>query len=126
MKELQLSENLPLKSWRCVSNCGACCHLDPQERPDLETYLTPEELELYLSMVGEDGWCLNYDRTTRKCRIYDERPRFCRVKPDIFAEMFGITATEFDEFAIDCCYQQIEGVYGENSPEITHYRDVID
>jgi hypothetical protein len=117
----QTSEN----SWRCVSNCGACCHLDPQERPDLETYLTPEELELYLSMVGEDGWCRNYDRASRKCSIYEQRPRFCRVKPDIFAEMFGITDAEFNEFAIDCCHQQIEGVYGEDSPELERYRDRV-
>ncbi len=109
--------------WRCVSNCGACCHLDPTDRPDLESYLTAEELKLYLSMVGEDGWCVNLDRETRKCRIYTERPRFCRVKPDIFEEMYQVTPEEFDEFAIACCHEQIIGVYGEDSPELQRYQD---
>ncbi|WP_036485385.1 YkgJ family cysteine cluster protein [Myxosarcina sp. GI1] len=109
--------------WRCVSNCGACCHLDPTARPDLENYLTAEELKLYLSMVGEDGWCVNFDRETRKCQIYTERPRFCRVKPDIFEEMYQVTPEEFDEFAIACCHEQIIGVYGEDSPELQRYQD---
>ncbi|MGV2830222.1 YkgJ family cysteine cluster protein [Myxosarcina sp. GI1(2024)] len=110
------------KKWRCVSNCGACCHLDPTERPDLDKYLTPEELELYLSMVGKDGWCINFDRQTRKCQIYEHRPRFCRVKPEIFEEMYQMKSREFDEFAIACCHQQISGVYGRNSRELKRYR----
>lgn len=110
-----------MASWKCVKNCGACCYLDPAERPGLEEYLSPEELELYLSMVDEDGWCVNFDHTTRQCRIYLERPRFCRVQPDNFEQMYGVDPTDFDEFAIDCCYQQIEEVYGSNSPEMGRY-----
>jgi uncharacterized protein len=107
-----------MATWRCVKNCGACCHLDPVDRPDLEEYLEPEELTLYSSMVGADGWCINLDRDTRKCKIYDERPRFCRVLPDNFQRMFAIDPSEFNEFAIDCCHQQIAGVYGEESEEM--------
>jgi Fe-S-cluster containining protein len=77
-------------------------------------------------MVGKDGWCNNYDRDTRKCRIYEERPRFCRVKPDIFTQMFGISPEQFNEFAIDCCHQQIEAVYGEDSPELERYLEIVD
>lgn len=33
-----------------------------------------------MSMVGEDGWCINYDREARACSIYNERPDFCRVR----------------------------------------------
>lgn len=29
------------------------------------------EFQLYRSMVGEDGWCVNFDKSTRKCSIYD-------------------------------------------------------
>jgi len=111
--------------WRCLENCGACCNLEPSDRPDLAEYLTPSELELYLSMVGDEGWCIHYDRTTRKCLIYDDRPRFCRVKPDVFQEMYDISEEEFEDFAIDCCHQQIEGVYGEDSLEITNYRQQV-
>lgn len=110
-----------LGKWQCVSNCGACCNLTPEERPDLAAYLSSEELDLYLSMVGEEGWCINYDRDRRKCKIYEQRPRFCRVQPDNFADMYGVAATEFNEFAIACCQQQISGVYGEDSPELTRY-----
>ncbi|MBD0345487.1 MAG: YkgJ family cysteine cluster protein, partial [Coleofasciculus sp. Co-bin14] len=64
-----------MATWHCVKQCGACCHLDPAERPDLDTYLSPEELELYLSLVGEGGWCVNFDLAKRECRIYPDRPR---------------------------------------------------
>ena len=113
------------EKWRCVENCGACCHLDPQDRPDLAEYLSAEELELYLSMVGADGWCINFDRETRKCTIYEQRPRFCRVQPDIFQDMYQIEITEFNDFAIACCRQQITGVYGEDSREMTRYNQEI-
>ncbi|AFZ54353.1 YkgJ family cysteine cluster protein [Cyanobacterium aponinum UTEX 3222] len=110
-----------MNQWRCIENCGACCNLDPSDRPDLEQYLTQEELTLYLSMVGEDGWCINYNHEQRRCNIYDDRPRFCRVKPDIFEQMYDIPLEEFEEFAIDCCHQQIEAVYGEESEEMERY-----
>lgn len=111
--------------WQCVSGCGACCNLTPEERPDLEDYLSQEELGQYLSMVGENGWCINYDHDQRKCNIYEQRPRFCRVKPDNFASMFGIELAEFNEFAIACCQEQIIGVYGESSQELSYYDQEI-
>jgi Fe-S-cluster containining protein len=114
-----------MATWRCVKQCGACCNLDPADRPDLDKYLSPEEFELYLSMVGEDGWCINFDHTTRECRIYDVRPRFCRVEAEVFQEMFGVEAAEVNDFAIDCCRQQIEGVYGESSLEILRFEQEI-
>jgi hypothetical protein len=114
-----------MNQWRCIENCGACCNLDPSDRPDLEEYLTSEELETYLSMVGEDGWCINYDRDRRKCNIYEDRPRFCRVQPDTFAAMFDISAEDFEEFAIDCCHQQIEAIYGEESEEMIAYQQQV-
>ena len=110
-----------MKTWRCVENCGACCYLRPQERPELEDYLSPEELQLYLSMVGEEGWCINFNQATRKCQIYEQRPRFCRVHPENFQQMFGIELEEFTEFAIDCCHEHIEDIYGANSKEMLHF-----
>jgi uncharacterized protein len=107
--------------WRCVSGCGACCNLTPEERPDLAEYLSPEELETYLSMVGRDGWCINYDHDARQCQIYQQRPRFCRVQPDTFKSMFGIKPGEFNQFALACCQQQISGVYGVKSLELENY-----
>ncbi len=103
----------------------ACCNLDPSDRPDLEDYLTPEELDHYLSLVGKDGWCINFDHETRKCLIYEQRPRFCRVQPDTFQAMYDIDPCEFNDFAIECCRQQIEGVYGGKSTEMKHYNGEI-
>ncbi len=125
VKNLQSKLNLRSSQWQCVAGCGACCNLTPEDRPDLDKYLSSEELELYMSMVGKDGWCINYDRDNRQCQIYDERPRFCRVKPKNFEEMYGIEAAEFNQFAIACCQQQIVGVYGENSQEHERYDRAI-
>jgi Fe-S-cluster containining protein len=108
-------------TWRCVKQCGACCHLDPADRPDLDQYLLPEELTLYLSMVGEGGWCVNFDQAARECRIYDERPRFCRVQADVFQDLYSVEAAEVNDFAIECCRQQIEGVYGDRSLEMLRF-----
>jgi hypothetical protein len=110
-----------MATWKCVKQCGACCHLDPEERPEIAEYLTPEELELYLSMVGEGGWCVNYDHLRRECKIYPHRPRFCRVEPEIFWDMYGIEPEEVNDFAIECCEQQISGVYGDRSLEMVRF-----
>jgi uncharacterized protein len=113
------------EQWLCVKGCGACCHLDPSDRPDLPDYLTPQELEHYLSLVGEDGWCINFDHQSRECQIYEDRPRFCRVLPQTFEEMFGVLPAEFNEFAIACCREQIEGVYGDESPEMERFNQGV-
>ena len=110
-----------MATWQCIEGCGACCHLDPTDRPDLADYLRPDELELYLSMVGEGGWCIHFDHTTRKCRIYNDRPRFCRVQADVFADLYGIAASELNDFAIDCCRQQIEAIHGDRSLEMLRF-----
>lgn len=114
-----------MATWQCVKQCGACCHLDPTDRPELEEYLSPEELELYLSMVSEGGWCINYDRELRECKIYQNRPRFCRVETEVFVDMYGIEAQDLNDFAIECCNQQIEGVYGLRSLEMIRFNQAI-
>lgn len=110
-----------MATWLCVKECGACCHLDPSDRPDLADYLHPDDLQHYLSLVGEDGWCINFNHETRECQIYDQRPRFCRVEPDVFHELYQVEPEELNDFAIDCCLQQIEAVYGDPSPEMNHF-----
>lgn len=114
-----------MTNWRCVKQCGACCHLDPAERPDLSEYLSSDELELYLSLVGEGGWCINFDRLTRECQIYPNRPRFCRVEPEVFQDMYGVAAEELNDFAVECCQQQISGVYGDHSLEMLRFNQAV-
>ncbi|MEC4819062.1 MAG: YkgJ family cysteine cluster protein [Scytonema sp. PMC 1069.18] len=115
-----------MATWQCVKQCGACCQLDPTDRPELQEYLSPEELELYLSMVGEDRWCINFDKKSRECRIYPNRPRFCRVLPEVFEDMYGVSPEELNDFAIDCCRQQIEGVYGDRSLEMLRFDQAVE
>ena len=114
------------KSWHCVSGCGACCYLQPGDRDDLEDYLTPQQLELYLSLVGEDGWCIHYDRQQRSCTIYADRPTFCRVTVPTFQQMFGIEPDDLPEFAAACCREHITDIYGEDSAEMQRFNAEVD
>lgn len=103
------------EQWQCIAGCGACCRLDPGERGEALDALNPEQRELYLSMVGPDGWCIHFDTGGRRCRIYDERPSFCRV--DNLVTLFGASARgdvedDADALAIACCKQQIRSEYG--------------
>ena len=107
-----------MNKWKCISGCGACCNLDPDSRPDLDQYLSPDQLALYMSMVGEDGWCINFNAETRECNIYEKRPSFCRVTPETFQALFDVAPDEVNDFAIECCREQIEGVYGDRSLEM--------
>lgn len=76
-------------------------------------------------MVGEGGWCVNFDHATRKCQIYPDRPRFCRVEPEVFQELYGVYPEDLNDFAIDCCQQQIEGVYGDRSLEMLRFNQAV-
>ena len=97
--------------WRCISGCGACCRLDPTQRPEALTALSPRQQQTYLEMVGQDGWCIHFDSGSRRCRIYERRPDFCRV--DNLMDLFGNEAEDDpDQLAISCCRQQIRVEYG--------------
>lgn len=104
-------------TWQCISGCGACCRLDPAERGEALDALTPEQRSEYLAMVGPDGWCIHFDTGGRRCRIYNERPSFCRVENLI--TLFGSNddqpeaePLDGDALAIACCKQQIRSEYG--------------
>ena len=80
--------------------------------------LDADQRELYLSMVGSDGWCIHFDTGGRRCRIYDQRPDFCRVEN--LMSLFGspnqgeaaLEVQAANELAISCCKQQIRSEYG--------------
>jgi Fe-S-cluster containining protein len=54
---------------------------------------------LFRSMVGADGWCIHYDKPSRSCTIHNERPRFCRVEPETFKDLYGIEEKDMDKSA---------------------------
>ncbi|XP_051149657.1 uncharacterized protein LOC127264235 isoform X3 [Andrographis paniculata] len=87
--------------WQCIQNCGACCKLDkgPQFPSPDEIFDEPSDVELYQSLIGKDGWCIHYDKNTRECSIYAERPYFCRVEPEIFFTLYGIEKKNFNKEA---------------------------
>jgi Fe-S-cluster containining protein len=105
--------------WSCISGCGACCRLDPEERSEALEALNPRQRETYLSMVGADGWCRHFDTGSRRCRIYSERPDFCQVSQ--LAGLFGVPAAESEAFAIRCCQQQIRSEFGGRSRELRRF-----
>jgi len=113
--------------WACVKNCGACCVLDKgPDYPPIEEVLTdPAESSLYRSMIGPDGWCINYDKRSRSCKIHADRPRFCRVEPDIFKALYGIEEKDMDKEACGFCQDQIRSVYGGRSKELKTFQRVV-
>lgn len=113
--------------WACVKNCGACCVLDKgPDYPPVEEVLTdPAEASLYRSMVGPDGWCINYDKRSRSCTIHETRPRFCRVEPDVFKALYGIEEKDMDKEACGFCQDQIRSVYGGRSVELKTFQRVV-
>ena len=116
-----------VNKWACVSGCGACCKLGPlSSRPDLAEYLSPGELSQYTSMIGNDDWCVNFDQKNRICKIYEDRPSFCRVEPSKMKEMFDVEEEDIDDFAAFCCREHITDNYGENSIELERFEAVID
>ena len=107
-------------SWKCVDNCGACCKLEPQERVEALEALSAKDQGLFLSMVLPDGWCRHYDKARRKCSIYEQRPSFCNVK--YLATIYNIKKENENEFAINCCKQQISHIYGKRSKEMKYFK----
>ena len=109
--------------WRCISGCGSCCRLDPGERNEALEALDAEQQELYLSMVGPDGWCIHFDTGSSSCRIYEERPVFCRVEN--LAQLFEVPAKEANDFAIACCRQQIRCEHGGRGMVMKRFEQAI-
>ncbi|MCP9799980.1 YkgJ family cysteine cluster protein [Synechococcus sp. RedBA-s] len=99
--------------WSCISGCGACCRLDPEQRSEALEALSEQQRQLYLSMVGADGWCRHFNTGSRSCRIYADRPEFCRV--GALAQLFAVPEDQEEAFAIGCCRQQIREEYGGRS-----------
>lgn len=111
----------PGPRWQCIEGCGACCRLDPAQRPEALEALSPGQRQAYLALVGNDGWCIHYDSGGRRCRIYADRPDFCQVANLI--TLFGSGHDGADQeghvsgdaLAIACCLQQIRSEYGGRS-----------
>ncbi|EOA21454.1 hypothetical protein CARUB_v10001846mg, partial [Capsella rubella] len=143
-------------TWQCVEGCGACCKLAKDfafATPD-EIFDDPDDVELYRSMIGDDGWCINYNKATRKCSIYagiitllayqiglslihllcferfltflsSDRPYFCRVEPEVFKSLYGIEEKKFNKEAVSCCIDTIKTIHGPDSKELDNFNRAI-
>ena len=109
-----------MKSWSCIENCGACCRFDLNERDNLTNKLTNEDLILIDSMSLKDGWCKYLDKKNKRCTIYGNRPRFCRVNE--FSTSFKEYFKKGDKFLIDCCKQHISSIYGPQSLQMRKFK----
>ncbi|XP_061353935.1 uncharacterized protein LOC133298620 [Gastrolobium bilobum] len=114
-------------SWHCVEGCGACCKLDkgPSFASPEEIFTDPSHVELYKSLIGPDGWCIHYEKSTRKCSIYSERPFFCRVEPEVFESLYGIKEKKLNKEACSFCRDTIKAIYGSNSKELYNFEKSI-
>ena len=112
-----------MHSWSCIENCGACCRFDLTERDDLSSVLTNKDIALINSMTGKDGWCKYFDKSNKKCMIYESRPGFCRVNE--FSKSFKAYLKNGDKFLIDCCKQHISSIYGRKSSQMKSFKSAI-
>ena len=110
-------------SWSCIENCGACCKFDLTNRSNLENKLTNEDFKLIETLTGNDGWCINFDKSKKKCKIYETRPHFCRVNE--FSKAFKEYFKFGDKFLIDCCKQHISSNYGTKSEQMKNFKKTI-
>jgi len=101
------------KTWSCVSQCGSCCRLAPEERVEAIEALSEKQQLAYFDLVGADGWCKHYDKSKRICKIYKQRPDFCKVKN--ITTIFGHTSIDTTNLAISFCKQNIRSIYGGRS-----------
>ncbi|XP_020207617.1 uncharacterized protein LOC109792610 [Cajanus cajan] len=113
--------------WQCVEGCGACCKLQkgPSFPSPEEIFDDPSHVQLYKSLIGPDGWCIHYEKSTRKCSIYPERPYFCRVEPAVFKSLFGVKEKNFHKEACSFCRDTIKAIYGPNSKELNNFNSTI-
>jgi Fe-S-cluster containining protein len=96
-----------------------------ESRPDLKDYLTPDELQTYVGMIGTDDWCIHFDKTTRLCTNYENRPNFCTVDKAKFKVMYDVDDEDFTDFCKFCCAENIKDSYGELSLELERFEDTM-
>ena len=85
-----------IDDWGCMRNCGACCKLGPVDsRPAMEEIYSKEDLELYRSLIGDDDWCKHFDKDKKICKIYDNRPEFCRIEKRKYLQLYQLDEEDF-------------------------------
>jgi Fe-S-cluster containining protein len=91
--EIDLSE-LEGRTYRCIDSCALCCLCQPELLPDEEKrfsadarlaegvaskHISPEVSGAAIKLRGAHGSC--HFLQDKRCRIYEDRPHFCRSFP---------------------------------------------
>ncbi len=114
----------PAVKWQCTPGCGACCRIGGYDAEVLDEMLRDEaDMKKYVSMLGDDGWCKNFDKENRSCGVYEERPWFCRVTKESFGKLYEFE--DINKFAIECCFFHIDDVYGPRSGEMNRFEQAV-
>ena len=82
--------------WSGCNACGKCCRNINNIK-----IIAPE----YSFMVMDDGCCKFFDRSTNLCKIYTERPYFCKGKEVKDLYFSHLTDEEFERLSIEACNQ---------------------
>ena len=82
------------RTYRCIDDCALCCLCQPELLPEeerrfrgedrlaegvAERHISPEVRGAAIKLRGAHGACYFLDK--RRCRIYQDRPHFCRTFP---------------------------------------------
>lgn len=89
---------------RC-SHCGVCCEKTEMllsdadvERLERAGYNRQKFIRYdkhgFARLRNRHGFCVFYDSVKRRCRIYRQRPRGCRIYPVIYSEQEGIVVDD--------------------------------
>lgn len=46
-------------------------------------------------MIGPDDWCIHFDKENRQCKVYEDRPQFCKVDKKSYKKMFDVEPEDF-------------------------------
>jgi len=97
-----------MANWKCIKNCGACCQLNPDERPDLEEYLTPAQVSVPF-MTRDQNFVVFNPIFLPKC-IKLNRENSINLRSIVVMNTLRIF---------------IEDLYGEDSLEMNSYRQQV-
>jgi Fe-S-cluster containining protein len=61
------------------SGCGLCCTKIKVILDTKESSPVKHIIDQFPHTAREDGSCEKYDRETKKCTVYEDRPLLCRV-----------------------------------------------
>lgn len=75
------------KGFACKEGCGECCGIVPipkeiARKTEHLAQIKPEKIFAFnndLYIITPDMKCVYLDRKTKKCAIYKDRPRICRL-----------------------------------------------